>query len=47
MSYSIESIDADENGQISVKLVDFAGTGSAVSSGKKLYYKVKGTHVYN
>lgn len=47
MTYRIDSVDADNEGKIHVKLVDFAGTGDATISEQVLYYTVKGEHVYN
>ena len=47
MTYRIDSVNADNEGKIHVKLVDFAGTGDATISEQVLYYTVKGEHVYN
>lgn len=47
MTYTIKSVAADANGQISVTLADHKGDGAAVSSGQELYYTVKGAKVYN
>ena len=47
MSYSIKEVSANKEGQLSVTLADSTNQGTAVVSGKDLFYKVGDAVVYN